>query len=164
MRSIFSKPTSFQDLKIWILAYIIYGALQALRVFDSIRPGRWLGMLLLIAALPGCAHDEAFRNSMAILAAGLSGAGGAQTETASLEGCNSDFDCSARRYGDVCVKRDYAFAGTCLTPVASNGMPLPARMPQNNVGAMGRAANGCRFDYQCPVMFRCEVATGACVR
>lgn len=125
-------------------------------------------MLLLALVLPACtAQDKQAWQAFSHAYAANLRAQQAQQESQQVfvaPPCNSDFDCAARQYGDVCVKERLSFQGTCMTPVDHNGMALPARMPVNNVGVMGRTAGGCRFDYQCHVGFRCDVGTGACVR
>lgn len=77
-------------------------------------------------------------------------------------GCLSDFDCGG---GNRCVKANYSGSGTCMRAVnefgnATYGLPalnsvLPKTPSASDCSAVGNA---------CPGGFRCDYASGACVR
>lgn len=75
-------------------------------------------------------------------------------------GCVSDFDCG---FGEVCVKKPYTSNGVCMKEVDEYGVQqfnsprLDSVMPRMN-------DDGCDFDTDCPIGFRCDNNYKVCVK
>lgn len=85
---------------------------------------------------------------------------GAGQLSAVARGCSSNVECGV---GFACVKRMYASAGECARVVDEIGAPV-YDIPAASYGPKSPAADDCRFDTECPAGFRCDVASGACMR
>jgi len=74
--------------------------------------------------------------------------------------CTSDFDCS---YGNSCVKKPYSSEGVCMQNVNQFGVKQYVAPKTNSV--MPRMDNnGCSFDMDCPIGFRCDSNYKVCVK
>jgi hypothetical protein len=75
--------------------------------------------------------------------------------------CASDFDCS---YGSTCVKPNYSTAGHCVRSVDVTGTPTYESPSSDSIGPKMPSASDCEFDTDCPVAFRCDRGSGACIK
>lgn len=92
------------------------------------------------------------------LAASMDAIGRARTTPG---GCASDFACGA---GYRCVKPNYSATGTCARAVDAQGVPTFQPSSTGSVGPKLPSKGDCSFDTDCSPGFRCDTASGACVR
>jgi hypothetical protein len=75
--------------------------------------------------------------------------------------CSSDYNCGV---GYTCVKANYASSGFCAQSVNSFGTPTFDLPKMESVLVKMPSAADCNFDTDCPIGFRCNVRSGACLR
>lgn len=73
-----------------------------------------------------------------------------ETSAGGSAGCSSDFECG---FGNLCVKGQNSFKGTCAKAVNEFGNPTFTPPRTNSVGPGGEGQ--CAFDTECPIGFRC---------
>ena len=74
--------------------------------------------------------------------------------------CSSDFSCD---FGQICVKEPYKSWGTCMGTVNEFGTPTFGAPKSSSVGPKMNS-DGCRFMTDCPIGFKCQRSTKACVK
>jgi hypothetical protein len=80
-----------------------------------------------------------------------------------MPGCTSDYDCSG--YGQRCVRKNGYTAGQCMKIVDQNGLPSLDPPPKSITGTKVPYEQSCTGAVlMCPIGFRCDRSTGACVR
>lgn len=79
----------------------------------------------------------------------------------SSDECSSDFSCGV---GYVCVKANFASRGRCAKAVDDVGVPTYQTPSLDSVGPKMPDPHDCDFDMDCPVGFRCEPKSGACIK
>jgi hypothetical protein len=80
------------------------------------------------------------------------------TTTANV--CSSDYGCGP---GYACVKPNFSSTGTCMRAVNADG--LPAYGPRiESVNVKVPQSTDCRSAADCPALFHCDLASGACLR
>ena len=77
----------------------------------------------------------------------------------SLFACYSDFDCGI---GYKCVKSPYNSEGTCMKSVDEYGVQQFDMPSLDSIGP--KMDDGCEFDTDCPIGFRCDRHYKECVR
>ena len=77
----------------------------------------------------------------------------------SLFACYSDFDCGI---GYKCVKAPFNSEGTCMKSVDEYGLPQYNMPSIDSIGP--KMSEGCEFDSDCPIGFRCDRYYKECVR
>lgn len=76
-------------------------------------------------------------------------------------GCSSDFQCP---FGNVCVKPNFSSTGTCMRSVNEFG-GATYNMPRlDSVGPKLPNPTDCNYTMSCPIGFRCDFASGTCVK
>src|SRR5581483_11738791 len=81
---------------------------------------------------------------------------------ASIDTCTSDFSCGV---GRRCVKPNFSTSGTCMNVVNQVGVQQFTTMPSlDSVGPKMPVSTDCHFDTDCPVLFRCDARSGACLK
>jgi hypothetical protein len=75
--------------------------------------------------------------------------------------CNSDFECT---YGEKCVKPNYSGSGSCMKAVNNYGLPQYEAPSLKSVGPKMPLRSDCSYDTQCPIGFKCDSKSGACVK
>lgn len=76
-----------------------------------------------------------------------------------LFACYSDFDCGI---GYKCVKAPYNSEGTCMKSVNNFGIQQFNLPSVNSIGP--KTSDGCEFDTDCPIGFRCDPYYKECVK
>jgi hypothetical protein len=76
-------------------------------------------------------------------------------------GCSSDFDCGI---GNRCVKPNFSSQGTCMRLVNEYGEPTYDLPRINSVSPKVPSRHDCKFSTDCPIGFRCDTNSGACIR
>jgi aryl carrier-like protein len=79
----------------------------------------------------------------------------------STSGCSSDFDCGI---GSRCVKANYSLKGYCAKAVNEFGVQTFDMPDMNSVLVKVPQGSDCHFVTDCPIGFRCDVQSGACLR
>jgi len=114
---------------------------------------------------------EERRRTAAIVAASLQGLGQSldaasqrratysATTSTSTNACSSDFECGS---GHMCVKQNFSVTGTCVVSVNEYGNQT-FQMPRLDSVYMNRLDMSCSR-LGCPIAFRCDLNTGACLR
>ncbi len=74
--------------------------------------------------------------------------------------CFSDFNCS---YGYQCVKAPYQSQGVCMQAVNIYKIPTYPAPDINSVMPNTNQSEGCNFDTDCPIGFKCNRYYKACV-
>lgn len=131
----------------------------------------------IAAALQGL--GQAMQSSAAVRTQGATPGGMAQTNVAPIDtspthygaspsfsrsqppGCSSDFACG---FGHVCVKPNFSATGTCMRSVDSLGLQQMNPPRSSSVGVKTPSPKDCHFDTDCGIGFRCDTASGACLR
>jgi hypothetical protein len=85
-----------------------------------------------------------------------SGAAAVQTRD-----CSSDYSCGV---GFTCVKNNFSASGYCAKNVNPYGVQQFDAADPGSVNVKTPSKRDCQFDSQCPVGFRCEASSGACVK
>lgn len=78
-----------------------------------------------------------------------------------VSGCSSDFSCGS---GRRCVKPNYSSTGTCMQTVNEYGGQDYRAPALESVNPKSPSPNDCSYSKGCPAGFRCDYASGACVR
>lgn len=74
--------------------------------------------------------------------------------------CTSDYSCGV---GRKCIKSNYSTSGFCATTVDNYGM-RKFNMPElDSFGVKRPEVTDCKYDSDCPVGFRCNQKSGACL-
>jgi hypothetical protein len=81
--------------------------------------------------------------------------------TFASKGCTSDFSCGI---GHRCVKNNYSGQGFCAKAVDQFGTPTFDLPSTESVLAKVPGDADCHFDTECPIGFRCDLQSGACLR
>ena len=76
----------------------------------------------------------------------------------SLESCTSDYSCGI---GFRCIKESYKNTGTCLRNVNEYGTQTFDSPNPSSIGV--NTGQGCMTS-SCPIGFRCDIATKACIK
>lgn len=76
-------------------------------------------------------------------------------------GCMSDFDCGV---GGTCVKPYYSGSGTCARAVNEYGTPSFDLPRTDSILVNVPDSADCKLLTDCPVGFRCDLNSGACLR
>ena len=85
-----------------------------------------------------------------------------QPAKATSRSCQNDWQCGM---GHACVKANYQYMGRCARVVNEMGLPDYTRMPQtDSVMPKQPRSSDCTFDTDCPPLFRCDRASGACFK
>lgn len=74
--------------------------------------------------------------------------------------CMSDFSCGI---GHKCVKKPYQSNGVCMKSVNEYGVQQ-YNMPSTDSIGPNMNNNGCSFDMDCPIGFRCDGSYKTCVK
>lgn len=86
----------------------------------------------------------------------------APTETTQAsKACTSDFTCGV---GYACVKKQFASSGLCAKTVDDLGVQTFDTPSTDSVGPKLPERTDCQYVTDCPVGFRCDLATGACLK
>lgn len=75
--------------------------------------------------------------------------------------CTSDFTCGV---GYTCVKKQFASSGFCAKSVDEMGVQTFETPSTDSVGPKLPERTDCQYVTDCPVGFRCDLATGACLK
>jgi hypothetical protein len=111
------------------------------------------------SAAIAAAFQDVNRNLQATSTSSSSSAPSAAT--ARPKECNSDFECT---YGEKCVKPNYSGTGSCMKAVNNYGLPQYDLPRLNSVGPKTPSRSDCSYDTQCPIGFKCDSKSGACVK
>ena len=79
----------------------------------------------------------------------------------SVPGCSSDFDCGV---GGTCVKPYYSGSGTCARAVNAYGNSSFALPRTDSIFVNVPDSADCKVLTDCPIGFRCDLNSGACLR
>lgn len=85
----------------------------------------------------------------------------ADSNLSATDSCTSDYACGV---GFVCVKSNYSVGGYCAKSVDAYGVPQLVQPRAGSVGVKTPVGTDCRSVGECPIGFRCELSSGACVR
>ncbi len=75
--------------------------------------------------------------------------------------CSSDYSCP---YGSRCIKPNFSTTGTCAKVVDNYGTPTYEGPRVDSVAPKTPSKSDCQFDTDCPVGFRCDFKSGACMK
>jgi hypothetical protein len=76
--------------------------------------------------------------------------------------CSSDYSCG--EMGLVCVKPNYSSEGVCMRSVNNFGVQQYDLPRTNSVLPKFPRRTDCHFDLDCPIGFRCDLSSGACLK
>jgi hypothetical protein len=76
-------------------------------------------------------------------------------------GCSSDYDCGM---GNRCVKPNFSSRGTCMRLVNEYGGPAYDLPRIDSVSPKMPSRHDCHLLTDCPIGFRCDTNSGACIR
>ncbi len=82
------------------------------------------------------------------------------TNQSFAKSCSSDFSC---RMGEVCVKEPYKSRGVCMKSVNQYGTRVYNAPSTSSIGTRS-SSDGCTFNTDCPIGFKCDRKLKYCVK